>query len=61
MEKLLDLRFRKNIVIEEAQGRERKVGREKFAQGGLVSHPKALRFYQKNTIPGLVLLSCKYN
>lgn len=55
MEKLLDLRFRKNIVIEEAQGRE------KFAQGGLVSHPKALRFYQKNTIPGLVLLSCKYN
>lgn len=55
MEKLLDLRLRKNIAIEEALGGERReVGREKFAQGGLESHHKALRFYQKNTIPGLV-------
>lgn len=62
MRKPLDLRFGKNAAIQEAQCVGRKeVGGEKLGQGGLWSHYRAFRVYQKNTVPCLVLWSCKYN
>lgn len=62
MEKLLDLRFGKNIAIQEAQCVGRKeVGGENLGQGCLLSHYRALRVYQKNTVSCSVLWSCKDN
>lgn len=63
MEKLLDLRLRKSIAIEEALGgKRREVQREKFAQGGLVCHREALtEILSKEYYSRLSVLSYKYN